>query len=96
MQKLISGVQVNGSSTPINIASISRGNYRTCKVSITIGTGTVALEGRGGPGDATWVTLATFTASGIVGVLLPPQVRVTVSGVASAPVIDVWLDAYMV
>lgn len=94
MQNLLANATANGSSSVLNVASISRGNYRTCKVSITVGTATVVLEGRGGPGDANWITLATFSGTGIQGVILTPQVRVTASAISGGAVVDVWLDAY--
>jgi len=94
VQNLLANVAVNGSSAVLNVASISRGNYRTCKVSITVGTATVVLEGRGGPGDANWITLMTFTGSNIQAAILPPQVRMTVSAIAGGAVVDAWLDAY--
>jgi hypothetical protein len=92
MQNLFSGATANGDSPIISVASISRGNYRTAKVDIT-GTATVRLMGRMSPADANWVELANWTASGIVGVILTPQVKFTISGASGANV-NAWVDAY--
>lgn len=93
MQNLLPNVTVTGSVPAMTVASISRGSYRTCKVSITGGTANVILEGRGSPADANWITLYTWTATGINAFILPPQVRMTVVSISGATV-DAWLDAY--
>lgn len=87
---LLNGVSANGDSSIVGVSKGDRSNYRTFKVNIT-GTATVTLYGRMDPNDSVWGQIAQFTASGLVGVLLTPQIKVTVSSASSATVYA-WVD----
>lgn len=90
--KLLNAVTANGDSAVFNIARQWRGDFRTCKVLISGTAATVTLKGKIDSDDTTWATLATFTASDIQAIVLPPQIMVTVSGISAATV-SVWIDA---
>lgn len=89
---LFSAASANGDSSTISPRADCRGNYRTFKTNIS-GTATVTLYGRMDPNDATWAQLAQFTASGVVAVLLPPQIKATISG-ASGATVSAWIDCF--
>lgn len=91
---LLPNATTNGSSPVKDIANNSRGQFRNVKVAITVGSATVVFEGRMGPADTNWVTLFSTTASVINAVVLPPQIRATVSGISGGGVVDVWVDGY--
>lgn len=92
MQRLLNAVTATGDSATINVPSISRGFARSVQVSITGGTATVVVRGRS-TSAAPWVDLATFSASGISLVSLPPQLEISVTAISGATV-SAWVDGY--
>lgn len=88
--KLLSAVAATGDSSVVSPKGPWRGDYRSVQVSIVGTSATVILRGRSTP-NAPWVDLQTFTASGMVAVVLPPQIKFSVTAISSATV-DAWAD----
>jgi hypothetical protein len=87
--QMMSGV--TSTATGASIFPLRRGlNYRVSQgvvqVTLSGGTATVVLEGRGDPNASTWTTLATWTADDSISVQLMNELRLRVTAYTSGTI----------